>query len=218
METSLQPSHQASLRAGQIHRADADLGKSQGGSFPLQRQQQPFGPCVGLSIQVSTGNIHLTILETRNLAWPDEASCALTAQQMATRPGLDDALLTLHGELGAGKTTFTRHLLQALGVEGSIKSPTYALVELYEAQPGPGGAGFPVSHFDFYRFEDPQEWEDAGLRELVAGPGLKLVEWPEMAGSLLPRADLAIHIALGEDDRRSIRFDALSPRGQGLLP
>jgi tRNA threonylcarbamoyladenosine biosynthesis protein TsaE len=137
---------------------------------------------------------------------------------MAACPGLNGALLTLHGELGAGKTTFTRHVLQALGVEGSIKSPTYALVELYDAPAGPGGAGFPVSHFDFYRFKDPQEWEDAGLRELMAGPGLKLVEWPEMAGSLLPQADLAIHIALDEADGRSVRFDALSPRGQGLLP
>lgn len=127
-------------------------------------------------------------------------------------------MLTLHGDLGAGKTTFTRHLLQALGIGGSIKSPTYALVELYQAPQSHGHPGFPVSHFDLYRFQDPQEWEDAGLRELVAGPGLKLVEWPERAGSLLPRADLAVHIALGEDDRRSVRFDALSPRGRGLLP
>ena len=160
----------------------------------------------------------MTILETRTLAWPDEAGCALTARQMATCPGLDGALLTLHGDLGAGKTSFTRHLLQALGVEGSIKSPTYGLVEQYDAPPGPHGAGFPVLHLDFYRFKDPEEWEDAGLRELVAGPGLKLVEWPEMAGSLLPRADLAIHISLGEAEERSVRFDALSPRGRGLLP
>ena len=218
METCRQPSLQASLRAGQIHRADPDLGKSQRRSLPLQRQQQPIGPCSGHSVQVTTGSIHLTILETRTLAWPDEARCALTAQRMAARPGLGKALLTLHGDLGAGKTTFTRHLLQALGIGGSIKSPTYALVEPYEAPPGPGRPGFPVSHFDFYRFQDPQEWEDAGLRELVAGPGLRLVEWPEMAGDLLPRADLAVHIGIGDGEARSVRFDALSPLGQALLP
>ena len=218
METCRQPSHQAIFRAGEIHRPDPDLGKSQRGGLPLQCRQQSFGPCAGHSIQVSTGSIHLAILETRTLAWPDEAGCALTAQRMATRHGLDGALLTLHGDLGAGKTTFTRHLLQALGVRGSIKSPTYALVELYEAPQGTGHAGFPVSHFDFYRFKDPQEWEDAGLRELMAGPGLKLVEWPEMAGQLLPRADLAVHITVGEDEGRSVRFDALSPLGRSLLP
>lgn len=92
---------------------------------------------------------------------------------------------TLRGDLGAGKTTFVRHLLRALGVTGRIKSPTYALVEPYDLPAPAGGPTMPPAwHADLYRFDDPREWEDAGLRELFASPGLKLVEWPEKAGSL----------------------------------
>ena len=170
------------------------------------------------SIPVSTSSFHVTILETRTVAWPDEVACAASARRVAARPGLDQALLTLHGSLGAGKTTFTRHLLHALGVSGAIKSPTYALVEAYQVPARAGKAGFPVSHFDFYRFQDPHEWEDAGLRELFAAPGLKLVEWPEMAAGLLPPADLAITITPGIGELRNTRFDALSLQGRALLP
>ena len=156
----------------------------------------------------------MTILETRTLTWPDEAACAATAGQLALQPGLRQALLTLDGALGAGKTTFTRHLLRALGVTGPIKSPTYAVVEEY----APPGGGLPIWHFDFYRFKDPQEWEDAGFRDIFATAGLKLAEWPEQADALLPRADVAIFIAQGDGDERTVRMDALSPLGQALLP
>ena len=156
----------------------------------------------------------MTILETCTLGWPDEAACAATAGQLAARPGLRRALITLHGPLGAGKTTFARHLLRALGVTGPIKSPTYAVVEEYL----PSGDGLPLWHFDFYRFNDPQEWEDAGFREMFASPGLKLCEWPEHAGELLPQADMAVHITPGEGDTRGLRLEALSPLGQALLP
>ena len=125
--------------------------------------------------------------------------------------------MELHGPLGAGKTTFARHLLHALGVAGAIKSPTYALIELYRADASHGG--YPIAHCDFYRFEDPQEFEDAGFREVFAGSGLKLVEWPEMAGGLLPPCDLRLTIAPdGEGDARAVAFEALSARGLALLP
>ncbi len=97
----------------------------------------------------------------KTLAWPDEAATAAYATQLAaalTRANLN-ACIALHGDLGAGKTTFVRHLLRALGVEGRIKSPTYAVVEPYTVNAGE------VWHFDFYRFSDPREWEDAGFRE-----------------------------------------------------
>jgi len=120
------------------------------------------------------------------------------------------------GPLGAGKTTFARHLLAALGVEGRVKSPTYTLMEPYRSDPGHGG--FPIAHFDFYRFEDPQEWEDAGFRDVFAAPGLKLVEWPDKAAGLLPRADLRLHIAPhAHDAARELRVEALSARGEELL-
>jgi tRNA threonylcarbamoyladenosine biosynthesis protein TsaE len=157
------------------------------------------------------------ILETRYAAWPDEAACAETARVLARRPALSDAFVELHGPLGAGKTTFARHLLQGVGVEGAIKSPTYALMEPYRA--GSAAGGFAIAHCDFYRFDDPNEWEDAGFRDVFASPGLKLVEWPEKAASLLPPCDLRVSIAPRDGgDARSVRFDALSETGLELLP
>ncbi len=73
-------------------------------------------------------------------------------------------------------------------------------------------------HFDFYRFSDPHEWEDAGFRDIFAGKGLKLAEWPENAGDLLPTADLGIHLVAGDGDRRTASFSAHTERGRGLLP
>ena len=130
----------------------------------------------------------MPILEARTVHWPDESACATTAQCLAARSGIGHACIELHGTLGAGKTTFVRHLLRALGVTGHVKSPTYAVVEPYST------AAFEVWHFDFYRFEDPQEFEDAGFRDVFAAPGLKLAEWPEHAGGHLPVPDLRLHI------------------------
>ncbi len=155
---------------------------------------------------------HAPILETRSVPWPDEAACADFAAALARRPALRDAYIELHGPLGAGKTTFVRHLLRALGVQGRIKSPTYAVVEPYTLP------GLSISHFDFYRFEDPREWVDAGLRDLFEAPGLKLAEWPEKAAAVLPPADLRLTIEPGDGDRRHVTAEALSERGRALLP
>jgi tRNA threonylcarbamoyladenosine biosynthesis protein TsaE len=158
----------------------------------------------------------LPILETRLQQWPDEAACAAAAEALARHPGLGDAFIELHGPLGAGKTTFVRHLLHALGVEGRVKSPTYTVLEPYEVRLA--GATLAASHFDFYRFDDPQEWEDAGFRDVFAAPGLKLAEWPEKAEGLLPEADLQIHIDPLAGDARRARFVACTPLGVSLLP
>ena len=158
-----------------------------------------------------------SILETRHASWPDEAACAATAAIVARRPALHDAFVELRGPLGAGKTTFARHLLHGLGVAGAIRSPTYTLMEPYRA--GDAAGGFEIAHCDFYRFDDPDEWEDAGLRDVFAGPGLKLVEWPDKAEGLLPPCDLRVSIASNDgSDARSARFDALSETGRELLP
>lgn len=143
--------------------------------------------------------------------WRGEDDTRAFAGRLAAHPAVADAFIALHGDLGAGKTTFVRHLLRALGVQGRIKSPTYAVVEPYEL---PALAAW---HFDFYRFKDPSEWEDAGFREIFAGPGLKLAEWPEKAGGLLPAADLDIHIALGEEGQRHVRLVPNTARGRELL-
>ena len=155
---------------------------------------------------------HPPILETRLLRWADEAECAAFAQGLAARAGITRALIELHGTLGAGKTTLVRHLLRALGVQGRIKSPTYAVVEPYEL---PGGTV--AAHFDFYRFDDPREALDAGLRDTLADAALRLIEWPEKAAGLLPVPDLRIAITIADDDTRETRVDACTPLGVELL-
>ena len=154
---------------------------------------------------------HPPILGTSRATWADEPACAATAGRLARAPALRDAFVELDGSLGAGKTTFVRHLLHALGVEGRIKSPTYAVVETYELDHAA------ISHFDFYRFDDPQEWEDAGLRDLFGAPGLKLVEWAEKAEPLLPVPDLRVTITPHDGTIRGVRYDAMTPVGLQLL-
>ena len=163
---------------------------------------------------LSAPPLHSPILETRTTLWPDEAACAAWATALAGRPGLLDAFIELHGPLGAGKTTFVRHLLRALGVAGRIKSPTYAVVEPHETPLLPGLA---ISHFDFYRFDDPREWGDAGFRDIFAAPGLKLAEWPEKAAAVLPPADLRLDIEPHDDGGRIVTLRAFSERGAALL-
>ena len=148
------------------------------------------------------------------MRWADEAACAATASALGRCHGLANAVIELHGPLGAGKTTFARHLLRSLGVEGVVKSPTYALMEPYELRQG--GRAWVVSHFDFYRFDDPGEWEDAGFRDVFAAPGLKLVEWPQKAAEYLPTADLRISIEPHADDSRDVLLEAGSAVGAGL--
>jgi len=157
----------------------------------------------------------LSILESRTFRWPDEGACAASAQALARHAALGNAFVELHGPLGAGKTTFVRHLLQALGVPGRIKSPTYTVMEPYETTLA--GAPLAICHFDFYRFDDPQEWEDAGFRDIFASPGLKLAEWPEKAEDLLPEADLQVQIEPGDGDERRVTYSAHTPRGIELL-
>lgn len=130
---------------------------------------------------------------------------------MAAQPLLADAFITLHGDLGAGKTTLARHLLRALGVQGRIKSPTYAVVEPHETP------GLNIWHFDFYRFNDPREWEDAGFRDIFASPGLKLAEWPENAAAWIPMADMAIYIEAIDDTARRATLYAYTARGHTLF-
>jgi tRNA threonylcarbamoyladenosine biosynthesis protein TsaE len=162
---------------------------------------------------------HALIVKT--ITWQDEACTQAFAQALARQPAIGRALIELQGDLGAGKTTFTRHLLKSLGVQGRIKSPTYAVVEAYTLSPSelPAGHNGPLAiwHFDFYRFNDPREWEEAGFRDIFASPGLKLVEWPEKAGAHLPPPDLMIHLDMLADDSRLITLTAYTPTGAELI-
>ncbi len=161
---------------------------------------------------LTTVQHHLPIVESTLLVWQDEAATQAFAQALAACPALRNAYVELHGDLGAGKTTLVRHLLRALGVQGRIKSPTYAVVEPHEA-----AQGLAVWHFDFYRFSDPREWEDAGFRDIFSSPGLKLAEWPANAGASVPPCDLAIKIEAMADESRRVDLLAYSACGAALL-
>jgi tRNA threonylcarbamoyladenosine biosynthesis protein TsaE len=155
---------------------------------------------------------HPPILETRTFTWAHEAACAAFALQLERAPALfPSTFIALDGPLGAGKTTFVRHLLRALGVRGRIKSPTYAVMEPYEID------GRAISHFDFYRFSDPREWADAGFRDVFAAPGLKLAEWPDNAAPVLPVPDWRMQIEPLDTDARQVTVHALTPHGVDLL-
>jgi len=116
-------------------------------------------------------------------------------EQLAQR--LDKAALVfLHGQLGAGKTTLVRGILRALGHTAAVKSPTYTLLEPYEL------ADWTVYHFDFYRINDPQELDFIGLDELLDVQAVKLIEWPERAQDRLPAPDVEILLSLEGEGRR----------------
>lgn len=139
---------------------------------------------------------------------PDAAATdALAATFAASRPAT--SVIHLHGDLGAGKSSFARAFLCALGIEGTIRSPTYTLVERY-----PLADGREALHLDLYRIGDPGELEFLGIEpEQVA---LWLVEWPDRGGDALPPADLRIALAI-EGAGRSFNAEALSTRANDWL-
>ena len=136
--------------------------------------------------------------------------------------------ISLEGDLGAGKTTFARYLIQGMGYVGRVKSPTYTLCEPYPLVIHEKGQG-PIAvvtttvtatahHFDLYRMRDPLEWQEAGFAEYFDVPGFCLIEWPEKAEGTLPVFDLQIQLTAGkEDSERNITLKALSEQGLTLL-
>lgn len=130
-------------------------------------------------------------VEAEGVWLPDEAATlefgATLAAAMQTRFE-GHALVFLRGQLGAGKTTLVRGLLHALGHSGSVKSPTYTLLEPYSL------GEIAVYHFDLYRVADAAELGFVGIDEIVDGDGLKLFEWPEKAAGWLPAADVEISL------------------------
>jgi tRNA threonylcarbamoyladenosine biosynthesis protein TsaE len=124
--------------------------------------------------------------------------------------------IALEGNLGAGKTAFTRYLIQDMGYAGKVKSPTYSLCESYPIACGKQTAQ--AFHFDLYRMRTPLEWQEAGLAEYFDVPGMCLIEWPEKAEGTLPPLDLQIAITAGEQEtERQFELKALSDLGLRLL-
>ena len=143
------------------------------------------------------------------LAGLDEAALTALAGRLAPALG-EGGVIHLRGELGAGKTTFARALLQALGVGERVKSPTYSLIESYAA------GGIEAHHLDLYRIADPEELEWLGLDGLWRAGALVLVEWPQRGGDLLPTADLELELRHA-GARRDLLATPISPRGAAWL-
>ncbi|NOT97648.1 MAG: tRNA (adenosine(37)-N6)-threonylcarbamoyltransferase complex ATPase subunit type 1 TsaE [Sideroxydans sp.] len=136
------------------------------------------------------GNLRISILHSVDdsritLTLADENATMDFAQRLAAqlKPGM---VIYLQGDLGAGKTTLVRAVLNALGYTGRVKSPTYTLLEPYQV------AEIDLRHFDLYRMNDEEEWESAGFRDEFNGQNIFFIEWPDKARNLLPPADVEI--------------------------
>lgn len=152
--------------------------------------------------------------ETLSRELPDENASVAFGQRLGLAikepASAEGFVLSLDGDLGAGKTTLSRGILSAYGHSGAVKSPTYTLVEPYEF------GRDRVYHFDLYRLGDPEELEYMGIRDYFGVGSLCLIEWPQRGEGFLPLADWCISIVTAGQGRR-IEIKAASERGQLAL-
>ena len=146
----------------------------------------------------------------------DEASTCSVGKNLGE--SLDAGLIVwLDGDLGVGKTTLVRAMLRHMGITGPVKSPTYSLVEVYVV------SSLYLYHFDFYRFNEPEEFIDAGLDEYFQKKAICLVEWPHKAAGYVPKPDLLLSFRFRPETFsagtpvRTLEFAAYSEAGQKCL-
>ncbi|MBQ4436121.1 MAG: tRNA (adenosine(37)-N6)-threonylcarbamoyltransferase complex ATPase subunit type 1 TsaE [Clostridia bacterium] len=132
----------------------------------------------------------------------DAAMTRENGQQLAPRLQIGD-VLTLTGPLGAGKSEFARGIARGLGIEGTLPSPTFTILNVYE------NGRIPLYHYDWYRIEDPEELLAIGAEEHLPGNGVTLVEWSEQAPELLPEERLDVQLIKLDDGQRLICFKAI---------
>ena len=147
------------------------------------------------------------------IAITTESDTQRVAQTLAQSiGGAQPTVIHLEGDLGAGKTTFSRYMLQALGHTGAVKSPTYTLVEPYEIN------DWVIYHFDLYRLSDPEELEFMGIRDYLSHAHLLLIEWPSRGHGCLPAPNLHIALQHGEAvSARHLVMTAHDAHGQRML-
>lgn len=145
----------------------------------------------------------------------DEAASVEFGRSLAQAIGALGCCIYLQGDLGAGKTTLSRGLIQYFGHRGAVKSPTYTLVEPYEL------AAKRIYHFDFYRLAEPSELAFLGLDDYFSAESLCLIEWPERGANYIPRPDIELllryEVAADSQDQRSVTIVAHSDVGQTIL-
>ena len=152
-----------------------------------------------------------------SFSFPEEAQLLAFGERLAeafkaylAEDSAHSLVVYLNGELGAGKTTLTRRIVQSFGHQGNVKSPTYTLVEEYNI------AGKMIYHFDLYRLADPEELEFMGIRDYFNTDCICLIEWSEKGQGILPEADFLVNIDY-YDDARNIELVAQTELGENII-
>jgi tRNA threonylcarbamoyladenosine biosynthesis protein TsaE len=149
-------------------------------------------------------------MDSFELLLQDEKQMQLLAAKFAKFISKSN-LIYLSGDLGAGKTTFVRYVLNSLGVYQSIKSPTYTLVEQYETK------DYFIYHFDLYRISDPNELIFMGFYDYLDKDAICFIEWPEKGKDVLPEEDLNILFSYAQNNSRIVKFESKSEVGKQII-